>query len=335
VTIPVRYLATRFAALAGWRDADPSATLAAFRLSCAGPAPQPLPALPIDAAALHRGLARACAAAATVAPGDARAARRFFEAHFTPYRVVGAEGAEGLFTGYYEPKLAASRRKRPGYAVPIHGLPPGAGPGRTLPSRAEIETADAGWPVLFWAADPVDVFTLHIQGSGRLALAEGGHARVSYAGNNGHAYVAIGRPMRERGLLPAGGTDMPAIRAWLRAHSDAAAGLMRENPRYIFFREIPDGDGPRGQTGVALTPLASLAVDPAFIPHGLPLWLDTHAPGDAAAPLRLLVVAQDTGGAIKGPVRGDLFWGSGDRALERAGRMASRGLYHLLLPTVR
>jgi membrane-bound lytic murein transglycosylase A len=290
-----------------------------------------------DDAGFCDALAKVCAAAATAETPAAAAARAFFEAHFVPHRVVGRDGAQGLFTGYYEPRLDASRKKRPGFAVPIYAKPPDAREGATLPTRAEIEngTAGAGWTVLFWAADPIDVFFLHVQGSGRLVLAEGGFARVSYAGNNGHGYVAIGRLMRERGLLPEGGVSMQAIRAWLRANPEAGRALMQENPRYIFFAEIPEGDGPKGQQGVPLTEFASLAVDPAFIPMGLPLWLDTNWPAEKEKPMRLLVVAQDTGSAIRGAVRGDIFFGGGRDAPELAGRMAERGRYFLLLPKTR
>ena len=278
-------------------------------------------------------MARVCAAAAEAGVSDAASARRFFEENFTPHRVLGPNGPEGLFTGYYEPVLRATRRKRDGYSVPIYAKPTEAKDGVVLASRADIENgASANWPVLFWAADPVEVFTLHVQGSGRLELAEGGYARVGYAGNNGHGYVAIGRLMRERGLLPADGTNMPAIQTWLRANPDAGRALMQENPRYIFFREVPDREGTRGQQGVALTEMATLAVDPAFIPMGLPLWLVTNWPAEKEKPLRMLVVAQDTGSAIKGPVRGDIFFGSGRLAPHHAGHMAERGSYFLLLP---
>ncbi len=329
----VRYAPVAFDALAGWPDADPRRALSAFRRGCgasgAWPAPNGAPGA-TDTAAWRP----ACTAALRVAD-DPAAARAFFERHFVPHAVSGPDGATGLFTGYYEPELRAARTRRPGYDVPIHGLPPGAvsTPVPPLAARAAIEAGDpAAYPVLYWAADPVDVFTLHIQGSGRLVLAEGGFARIAYAGNNGHAYVAIGRLMRERGLLAAGDTTMPAIRAWLRANPEAGRALMRENPRYIFFRRVGDGEGPAGRMGVTLTPLASLAVDPAAVPANAPLWLDTNWPREPARPLRLLVVAQDVGAAIKGAVRGDIFWGSGDAALDRAGRMAERGRYFVFLP---
>lgn len=332
---PVRYLPASFSELPGWTDADPREAFAAFRLSCRSPSIADGRApVPIDAAAFRAGLAAACRAAAAAETPDMASARRFFGARFTPYRVLGPDGPEGLFTGYYEPRLDASRQKRPGFAVPIYGLPAEAKPGAALATRAEIENGAVGqrWPVLFWAKDPVDVFTLHIQGSGRIVLAEGGFARVSYAGNNGHGYVAIGRLMRERKLLPEGGINMPAIQAWLRANPEAGRALMQENPRFIFFREAPDRGGTIGQLGTKLTALASLAVDPAFIPLGLPLWLDTNWPADKAKPMRLLVVAQDTGAAIKGAVRGDVFFGHDRLAAQQAGHMAERGRYFLLLP---
>jgi membrane-bound lytic murein transglycosylase A len=335
-TQPVRYLPASFADLPGWADADPRAALDAFRLGCKVDRPATAP-VPVTTAALRDGLAQACRVAAIAEPSDAAAARRFFEAHFTPYRVDGPKGPEGLFTGYYEPRLDASRRKRAGFAVPIYALPPAAKPGAVLATRAEIENGGAakGWRVLFWAKDPVDVFTLHIQGSGRIVLEEGGFARVAYAGNNGRGYVAIGRLMRERGFLPEGGANMPAIQAWLRANPAAGRALMQENPRFIFFREMRDADGTKGQLGVRLTPLASLAVDPAFIPLGLPLWLDTTWPIEKDQPMRMLVVAQDTGAAIKGPVRGDVFFGADRPAALHAGHMAQRGRYFLLLPKMK
>lgn len=327
-----------FAELPGWADADLAPGFAAFRRSCGGKRSTG-GAITIDPAAWQPAAwQRACDAALALRRPTAADLRHYFTDYFTPQRVAGRDGADGLFTGYYEPSLAASRRRRPGYEVPIHALPPGiaATPNPPLPPRAEIDSGAAGkdWPVLFWARDPVDVFTLHIQGSGRLRLAEGGTARISYAGNNGHDYVAIGRLMRERGLLPPDRTNMPEIRAWLAANPEAGRALMRENPRYIFFRRIA-GDGAVGQGGVPLTPMASLAVDPRFIPSGAPIWLDTNWPAEKQRPLRTLVVAQDTGAAIKGAVRGDLFWGSGADALEKAGRMAERGRYYLLLPKAR
>ncbi len=335
----VRYLPASFADLPGWPDADPRAALEALRLGCKAPnaaANRLVRGAPpaIDAADFRAALARACAAAAEAETPDAASARRFFEENFEPYRVLGPDGPEGLFTGYYEPRLDASRKKRAGFAAPIYALPLEARSGAVLPPRAEIENGAAGksWRVLFWARDAVDVFTLHIQGSGRIVLAEGDFARVAYAGSNGRDYVAIGRLMMERGLLPADGVNMPAIQAWLRANPEAGRALMQENPRFIFFREVPDSEGTKGQLGVRLIELASLAVDPAFVPLGLPLWLDSNWPAEKTKPMRLLVVAQDTGAAIKGAVRGDVFFGGGRLAPHYAGHMAERGRYFLLVP---
>lgn len=335
----VRYEPVSFSELPGWSEAALATGFGAFRKSCAAGRNRAADAafrgpIAIDPAAWQA----ACRAAAALSRPSAAALRVFFEQQFEPHRVLGADGPEGLFTGYYEPTLAAARSRRRGYEVAIHAVPPNlsATPSPPLAPRAAIESGEAGrdWPVLYWAKDPVDVFTLHIQGSGRLMLADGGTTRIAYAGNNGHDYVAIGRLMRERGLLPPERVNMPEIRAWLRANTEAGRALMRENPRYIFFRRI-EGRGPVGQGGVALTPMASLAVDPRYIPGGAPLWLETTWPADKQRPLRALVVAQDAGAAIKGAVRGDLFWGGGAAALEQAGRMAERGRYYLLLPKPR
>ena len=190
-------------------------------------------------------------------------------------------------------------------------------------------------PVLAWVDDPVDAFFLHVQGSGRIGLAGGGVMRVGYAGANGRAYVSIGRALIENGALDREEVSLQSIRAWLAANPDRVAEILALNPSYVFFRELV-GDGPLGAQGVALTPGRSLAVDRGYLPLGAPIWLDIMAPSAAAgAPdrsLRRLVVAQDTGGAIKGPLRGDLFWGFGPEAEAVAGRMKHPGSYVLLLP---
>ena len=208
---------------------------------------------------------------------------------------------------------------------------------KPLPDRAAIATgALAGAaPVIAWVDDPVDAFFLHVQGSGRIALAGGGMLRVGYAGKNGHAYVSIGRALIERGALARADVSLQSIRAWLAANPGEAAAVLALNPSYVFFREL-HGEGPLGAQGVPLTPGRSLAVDRRFLPLGAPLWLDVMAPAsDPAAAdrrLRRLVIAQDTGGAIRGPLRGDLFWGFGAEAESVAGRMKHPGGYVLLLP---
>ncbi|MEN8196937.1 MAG: MltA domain-containing protein, partial [Pseudomonadota bacterium] len=200
-------------------------------------------------------------------------------------------------------------------------------------SRAEIEAGAVAkdWPVLLWTDDRVDLFVTHVQGSALVRLAGGATTRIGYAADNGMTFVAIGRLMLERKIIAPAQASMQGIRAWLKANPAPARLLMQENPRYIFFREIV-GAGPVGAQGVPLSPGRSLAGDPRYIPPGAPLWLDTSWPGRSAKPLRRLVVAQDRGNAIKGAVRGDVYWGSGEPALEQAGRMKQPGAYYLLLP---
>ena len=204
---------------------------------------------------------------------------------------------------------------------------------RAATSRAEIEDgALSGQGLeLLWVDDPVAAFFLEIQGSGRVSLPDGSVARIGYDGKNGKPYVAVGRLLVERGELPREKVTMASIRGWMADNPKKAAALRRENPSYVFFREI-SGDGPLGAQLVPLTAGRSLAVDRAFIPLGMPIWIDVRqrfAPNDT---IRRLVIAQDTGGAIKGPVRGDLFWGHGKEAASGAGAMNARGRYYLLLP---
>jgi len=355
-----------FADLPGWGGDSAAEAIRPFLATCAG-----LARLPHDRAVGPDGVGGTvadwlgpCRAAIEITGGDDPAATRFFEDWFRPY-AVGARGggaadeAVGLFTGYYEPELRGARRPDRTHAVPLYRRPADlvtADPGefgvahdgagltgrvvdgrlRPYPTRAEIDGgALAGRGLeLLWIDDPIDVFFLHIQGSGRVRLADGGVVRVGYAASNGRPFVGIARLLIDSGAIPRDGASMQSVRDWLRAHPDRAPEMMQANPRYIFFREF-DGDGPIGAAGVVLTPLRSLAVDPAFMPLGAPLWLDTvWPPGgpDAGKPLRRLMIAQDTGGAIKGAVRGDVFWGTGDAALARAGGMKQTGRYFLLLP---
>jgi membrane-bound lytic murein transglycosylase A len=217
------------------------------------------------------------------------------------------------------------------------GRPPGqpADPAPQLAlTRAQIEAgALAGKaPVLVWVDDAVDAHILQIQGSGRVTLEDGSVLRLGFAGSNGLPFVALGKILKDRGKITV--STMPVVRAWLKAHPAEAPALMAENPRYVFFRLMPPStDGPVGALGVPLTPGRSLAVDPHFVPLGAPLWLDSLDPDGVK--LQRLVVAQDSGNAITGAVRGDLFWGAGERAFDKAGRMNSRGGYYLLRPRQR
>lgn len=296
-----------------------------------------------------------CSAAAE-ADETETAARRLFEVWFDPFLAADNEDTEGLFTGYYEAELHGSRTRGGNYQTPIYARPNDMvtanlgdfreewkgktlvgrvvdGRLRPFPARAEIEAGalEGEGLELLWVDDPIDAFFLHIQGSGRVAMNDGQIVRLGYAGQNGHAYVAIGRELIARGAIPREHMSMQAIRGWLENNPGEAADLMATNPSFVFFRELTK-PGPIGAQGVPLTPGRSLAVDLKFIPLGVPLWLDTTDPLSPEKPLRRLVVAQDTGGAIKGPVRGDLFWGFGDDAATRAGTMKQSGRYYLLLP---
>lgn len=327
---------------AGARPASPpafddraaEAALAAFRISCPSLVTRP------DASGLAapEDWRAACDAAATAT--DAAA---FFRAHFEAVRVGDAAA---FATGYFEPEIPGSRVRAPGYAVPVHAVPPDLmdadpetgerGRGRVdetgayvlYHDRAAIEEgALAGRGLeIAWAADPVDLFFLQIQGSGRLALPDGGVMRIGYAGQNGREYVAIGRLLRERGLIE-GQVTMQRIVDWLRAHPEEGRALMRENRSYVFFRELT-GPGPLGALGLPVSPRATVAADPRFVPLGAPVILsgmdDPRADG--------LWIAQDTGGAIRGANRFDTFWGAGAEAAAIAGGMQARGRALLLLP---
>jgi membrane-bound lytic murein transglycosylase A len=265
----------------------------------------------------------------------------------TQFELVQVGDGAAFATGYYEPEIPGSRERRPGYEVPVYAKPPDlldvnpltgerargrldeTGQYVLYHERAEIEEgALAGRGLeIAWAADPVDLFFLQIQGSGRLRLPDGGVMRIGYAGQNGREYVAIGRLMRERGLVGPGQTTMQGIVAWLRANPEEGRALMRENRSYVFFQELT-GPGPLGALGRPVTPRVTVAADPRFVPLGAPvLLLDMSDPRASG-----LWVAQDTGGAIRGANRFDTFWGPGAEAARIAGGMQARGRAYLLLP---
>ena len=316
----------RFDQVPGWAADRPSEAVPAFLAGCAR--------LAVSADARLRPL---CEQARGLAPGDDAAARAFFERGFQPHLASADGAARGLVTGYYEPEFRASRTRGGEYQTPLLRKPAGHVQGRVLPTRAQIARgamARRGLEML-WVADPVDAFFLHIQGSGRARLPDGGVVRVSYDGQNGQSYVPIGRVLVDRGEMMLDEVSMQSIRAWLKAHPREAAGVMEQNPSYIFFRELRDvapDAGPPGAMGVSLTPLRSVAVDRAHIALGTPVWIDSNDALEPATPWRRLVMAQDVGGAIRGPTRADLFFGWGAEAEERAGRMRQPGSLYVLLP---
>ncbi|MBL6458547.1 MltA domain-containing protein [Belnapia sp. T6] len=308
-----------FDGIPGWPGEAPEAALPALRRSC-----EALLAGPAEFAAPWRP---ACEAVATVPPEGAAA---FFESWFTPHPL-----GTGLVTGYYEPELRGAEWPGGEHAVPLYAPPP-EGPLRLL-DRAAIEAGglEGQGLELAWLDDPVDAFFLQIQGSGRVRLPDGRVLRLGYAGRNAHPYRPIGASLIARGAIAREAMSMQAIRAWLgTAPPGEAAALLRENPSYVFFRQVEGLDpeaGPIGTLGVPLTPGRSLAVDAGVVPLGAPVFLATRDPLDGT-PLRRLVLAQDTGGAIRGVARGDLFWGWGPEAETRAGLMRETSELYLLLP---
>lgn len=338
------------ASLRGWAQADLKPALDAFAKSCRAVTRR------TDGSGLTTTAdwTAACTAAATAS--DPRA---FFEGHFAT--VIVGDGS-GLNTGYFEPELAGARNPAPGFAYPLYRRPSdlievdlglfsdslrgrkvrGRVDGTNLVpyyERAQIEAgalANRGLE-LAYAADPYELFFLQIQGSGRLRLPDGSIMRVGYDGQNGRDYIGIGKRLREMNALGPGQATMEGIIAWLRANPEQGRALMNENKSYVFFRELT-GEGPLGALNVAVTPEITVAADPKFVPLGAPLWLDTTIPEPASngryamRPFQRLMVAQDTGGAIKGANRFDLFWGAGPRARAIAGGLSSTGRATLLLP---
>ncbi len=291
-------------------------------------------------------------------PAENAALRAFFEARFRPWRVVNPDAStEGLVTGYYEPLLRGSRERSKSFSHAIYGVPDdllvvdlgelypelknfrlrGRLDGRKVVpywSRAELtpQAPALAGKALLWVADPIELFFLQVQGSGRVELPDGRRVRIGYADQNGHPYQSIGRWLVEKGELKLEQASMQGIQAWARANPRRLDELLNANPSFVFFRELPDnGGGPIGALGVPLTPGRSIAVDPRAVPLGAPVFLATTLPL-SEQPLQRLVMAQDTGGAIKGAVRADFFWGFGAEAGARAGRMRQRGEMWVLLP---
>jgi membrane-bound lytic murein transglycosylase A len=299
-------------------------------------------------------LARVCELAAGVPPDDEAATRRFFQENFVPFAIASDTGESGLVTGYYEPIIRASRQRNEGYRHAIYGVPEdmvvvdlatvspetrnlrlrGRVEGRRLVpyfSRAEIEARAPPAPVIAWAADAVELFFLQIQGSGQLELAEGGRIRVGYADQNGHPYRSLGRHLIDRGELTLEQASMQGIKAWAAANPNRLQEALNANASYVFFRELEARGGPLGALGVPLTSQYSLAVDRRYVPLGAPVYLATTYPA-SEAPLERLMAAQDTGGAIRGAVRADFYWGTGPEAGAQAGRMRQQGRMWLLWP---
>jgi len=299
-----------------------------------------------------------CAAATTLTEPDSAAIRAFFQQRFKVYRIEQPDGGvEGLITGYYEPLLRGSRELTPKYRYPLYAPPDdllvvdlsslypelknlrlrGRLDGKKVVpyfTRGEIEAGKA--PVegkeIAWVDDPVELFFLQIQGSGRIQLEDGGMIRIGYADQNGHPYKSIGKWLVDQGEMTLDKASMEGIKDWARNNPERLPELLAANQSYVFFRELANrDDGPLGALGVPLTPERSIAVDPRALPLGAPVWLAATQP-NSTEPLYRLVLAQDTGGAIHGSVRADFFWGFGDQAGKQAGAMKQKGRMWLFLP---
>ncbi len=357
VEVPFALAPTHFSAIPGWAEADMAPALLAFRRSCEGRRLRAADAA-LPGGGRYGGVvadwASACAGAASVAPGQERA---FFEAYFTPQLIRG--DGEARLTAYYEPIIEARRAPDEHFSAPLLTRPSDMisvnlaafaeaydnealrGAPRALMGRlvgAEVQPYPKRESIAptpgqaFAYAHPVDVYNLQIQGSGRIAFPDGVEARAAYAAQNGYRWRSALGALRDSGQLPS--ATWAGFRAWADQNgADATRQALNADPSYVFFQEEPITDpaaGPRGASGVPLTPLGSIAVDPAYHPYGAVVFVDGAYDN---APFRRLLVAQDTGGAIRrGPLRGDVFWGSGAQAGQAAERMNGPARWWTLIP---
>jgi membrane-bound lytic murein transglycosylase A len=350
-----------FADIAGWAGDDHVAAFAAFRATCAAlvaGTPATRPGLPPGA-----DLLAACKGALDLGPTvERKTARDFFETRFQPW-LVTVPGGEGFLTGYYEPEVEGARERSDAFPVPVLGRPddlvtfrPGETPsdlaqdlsgalrradGRLAPypDRAAIEDGALAGRGLerLWLRDRIELFFAQVQGSARVRLPDGEVIRLAYAGRNGQPYTSIGKVVVREEHMLLDTMTLGGLKGWLRDHPEDARRIMRLNASYVFFEPAPLGDaaeGPVGAAAVALTPLRSVAVDRTLWPYGLPIWIAADLPtGDGAIErVARLFVAQDTGSAILGPARADIFFGSGPQAGERAGLIRHPGQFTVLLP---
>ena len=341
---PARYTRASFNDLPGWQQDDPRPGWQAWLVSC-------------RTLAKRADWKSACQAAQRVDGQNPQAIRDYFAQRFTVWQLSSGSATTGLITGYYEPMLTGSRQRTAQSTVPLYAPP------RDLVSRPpELQTVSSTGPLqrsrrdgsrlvpyytaadiaagkgpspaeaLVWVNDPIEAIFLQIQGSGRVQLADGSFVRLGFADHNGYPYQSIGRYLIQKGELKSHQASMQGIQDWARRNPERLPELYAANPRYVFFRPLPDtGEGPIGAMGLPLTGEASLAIDPRYIPLGTPVWLATTRP-NSSAPLNRLMAAQDTGTAIKGAVRADFFWGFGREAGETAGRMKQSGRLWVLLP---
>lgn len=362
-TTPLAMKPASFADLKGWNGDDFKGFMNAYRTSCARIVKKnPGDKFSADPVwGTYADWQAACRAAGGVKDDDTASVRAFLESNFKVVTATAAGNPEGLFTGYYESTLNGSRTRHGKYQHPLLGRPSDlvmvelgdfrdelkgqriAGrvlDGKLKPyeNRAAIVAgkmpADQIRPIV-WLDDPHDAFFVQVQGSGIVHLDDGGIMRVGYAAQNGHPYYAIGRELVKRGIYTKDQVSMDTIRSWLLNNPAQAEELMNTNPSYVFFQEMKDdgsGAGPQGGEGVKLTAGRSLAIDRGKLPYGFPVYLIADYADENGRPIQKLMMAQDTGGAIRGAVRGDYFWGSGIVAEQKAGPMKAKGRYFFLMP---
>ncbi|MGI4846965.1 MAG: MltA domain-containing protein [Janthinobacterium lividum] len=344
---PKYFQPVSFASISGWGRDDVREAWPAFTNSC-------------NVLAKRPEWSEACAISRSVDGRNLKAVRTFFESFFTPYRVLNTDGTDnGLVTGYYEPVLNGARKRGGAYQTPLYRAPTdmltidlaGQYPelkslrlrgrvvgNKVVPyySRSELEgSGKLNGSEVLWVDNAIDAFFLQVQGSGRVRLADSNETvRLAYADQNGYPYQSIGRYLVDKGEMTLDQASAQSIKAWYVAHPARQKELLNANPSVVFFKEekLPDPAlGPKGALGVPLTPQRSIAVDTQFVPLGVPVFLATTHP-NTEAPLQRLMMAQDTGGAIRSAVRADFFWGFGNDAGDKAGKMKQRGSMWVLLP---
>lgn len=352
---------TSFSHLPNWQTSDETQAFNAFRQSCheiLNRDPQS-PFSKLTQSGNNHQWQDICLAADDITNPNQTNTKQFFEQWFIPYYVFNNFNSQGLFTGYYLPELQVSHTKDQNYTTPIYAVPHdlikvnlglfnplfngkyivGQLKNNTLapyPDRTAINNGSIpeNTNVIAWANNPIDVFFAQIQGSAIIDFPDHQQLLIGYDADNGHQYTAIGKVLLENHYLSKQDVSLQSIRTWLLQHPNQINDILNQDKSYVFFRVIGSG-GPTGKEGIPLTPRGSLAIDNNYIPLGVPIWLNTNIPqmnNDQFSPFNQLLIAQDVGGAIKGIVRGDVYWGSGDEAAYIAGHMKSKGKYWMLLP---
>jgi len=345
-----------FDSLPGWQQDDHAGVLSSFALSCETMLKQPAEkTIQTELLTLKaKDWFDACNALTNLSPSAAKA---FFEQYFVPHAVIKEDGSEGLFTGYFAPIYDGSLEQNDEYAIPLYRRPDhlirldlgqfdenlknksilGQVKGDQFIPFDDRDTIEQGsledkGLEFIWLKNMADAFFLHIQGSGMVRLPDGEQVLVGFAAKNGRPYKSVGRVLLDEGHMLPGEMSMQGIRKWMGENPEKAREIIWHNPSFIFFRRLDGLDGPVGSQGVVLTPERSMAVDPQYVPMGMPLWLDIDPILPDQKLIQRLVIAQDTGSAIKGTIRGDFYWGIGDQAGANAGRMKNPGTYYLLIP---